>query len=184
MTSRFVHVDDESDLIRNAAAGDVEAFEELVRRHRSEWYTLALRLLGDAEAAADVTQDAALRAWRSLNGFRGDASFSTWTYRIVVNAAWTQRRKLKRHQATSIDFVDDPTHDPLEFHADRLGMRDEVSAALLALSPATRAAVVLKDVYGWSHAEMADGLGISVTAAKVRLHRGRTSLRKRLEVTL
>lgn len=184
MTSRLAHVDDEADLIRAAVDGDVDAFEELVLRHRSDWYTLALRLLGDVEAAADVSQDVALRAWRSLEGFRGDSTFSTWTYRIVVNAAWTQRRKSKRHQATSIDLVDDPTHDPLEFHADRLGMRQEVSDGLMALSPATRAAVVLKDVYGWSHAEVADGLGISITAAKVRLHRGRTSLRRRLEVTL
>lgn len=184
MTTRLVPVDDEAQLIESATAGDVAAFEELVRRHRNDWYTLALRLVGDAESAADITQEVTLRAWRAMSGFRGDAAFSTWTYRIVVNTAWSQRRKSKRLQTTSLEFVEDPTHDPLEFHADRLGMRHEVSAALLALSPAMRAAVVLKDVYGWSHAEMADGLGISVTAAKVRLHRGRTALRRRLEVTL
>lgn len=181
MTTRRIPVTDEEPFVERAIDGDAAAFAELVRRHRDEWYTLALRLLGDPESAADATQDATIRAWRSIGGFRGEAAFSTWTYRIVVNSAWSLRRRAKRHVATSIDHVDDPTHDPLEMHVDRLGLRDEISAALLGLSPANRAAVVLKDVYGWSHAEIAEGLGISVTAAKVRLHRGRTALRKRLE---
>ncbi len=182
MTTRRDQIADaDAVFVERAIEGDVAAFSELVRRHRNSWYTLALRLLGDPDSAADATQDATLRAWRALDGFRGEAAFSTWTHRIVVNSAWSLRRKARRHAATSIEFVDDPVHDPLELHLDRLGMRDEISSALLGLSAANRAAVVLKDVYGWSHAEIADGLGISVTAAKVRLHRGRTALRKRLE---
>ncbi len=170
----------DAELVSQAARGDVESFSELVRRHQDDWYTLALRLLGDPEIAADVTQEVTIRCWRSIEAFRGDSKFSTWTYRIVVNTSWTQRRRARRHQATSIDFVDDPTHDPLEFHADRLGIRAEVSRALWSLSAANRAVVVLKDVYGWSHAEVAEALGITVTAAKVRLHRARTSLRHQL----
>lgn len=184
MTTRREPMGDPDDVfVERAMAGDMAAFSELVRRHRNGWYTLALRLLGDPESAADATQDATLRAWRSLDGFRREAAFSTWTHRIVVNSAWSLRRRARRHVATSIDFVDDPVHDPLDLHLDRLGMRDELASALLGLSAANRAAVVLKDVYGWSHAEIADGLGITVTAAKVRLHRGRTALRKHLEMT-
>jgi len=170
----------DDELVAQAVVGDAESFSELVRRHRNGWYTLALRLLGDAELAADVTQDVTIRCWKSISGFRGESKFSTWAHRIVVNTSWSHRRKVKRHRTTPIESIEDPTHDPLEFHADRLGLRAEVSQALLTLSSANRAVVVLKDVYGWSHAEVSEALGISVTAAKVRLHRGRTALRNRL----
>ena len=179
-TPRSAPPEPEAALVERAVAGDEAAFAELVRRHRDRWYTLALRLLGDPESAADAAQDATVRAWRSIGGFRGDAAFSTWTHRIVVNSAWSLRRTGKRHRATPLDLVDDPSHDPLGGHADRLGTRSELSAALLDLSPANRAVVVLKDVYGWTHGEIAEALGITVTAAKVRLHRGRTALRRRL----
>lgn len=174
----------EDDLVERAIEGDADSFAELVRRHRDGWFTLALRLLGDREVAADVTQEAAIRAWKSMGSFRRDSKFATWTHRIVVNTAWTLRRRAKRQATTPIEFVEDPTHDPLEFHAERLGIREEVALALWSLSAANRAVVVLKDVYGWSHAEVAEGLGITVTAAKVRLHRGRTSLRRELEGVL
>ncbi len=174
----------EEDLVERAIGGDADSFSELVRRHRDGWFTLALRLLGDREVAADVTQETAIRAWRSIGSFRRESKFATWTHRIVVNTAWTLRRRGKRHATVPIEFVDDPTHDPLEFHAERLGIRQEVALALWSLSAANRAVVVLKDVYGWSHAEVADALGITVTAAKVRLHRGRTLLRRDLEGVL
>ena len=174
----------EHDLVERAIGGDADSFSELVRRHRDGWFTLALRLLGDRETAADVTQETAIRAWKSMGSFRQDSKFATWTHRIVVNTAWTLRRRAKRHATIPIEFVDDPTHDPLEFHAERLGIRREIAAALLSLSAANRAVVVLKDVYGWSHAEVAEALGITVTAAKVRLHRARTLLRRDLEGVL
>ena len=119
-----------------------------------------------------------------MGSFRQDSKFATWTHRIVVNTAWTLRRRAKRHATTPIEFVDDPSHDPLEFHAERLGIRREIAEALVSLSQANRAVVVLKDVYGWSHAEVAEALGITVTAAKVRLHRARTLLRRDLEDVL
>lgn len=174
----------DEDLVEHAIDGDADSFSELVRRHRDGWFTLALRLLGDREVAADVTQETAIRAWKSIGSFRHESKFATWTHRIVVNTAWTLRRRAKRHATTPLEFVDDPTHDPLEFHAERLGIRREVALALWSLSPANRAVVVLKDVLGWSHAEAAEALGITVTAAKVRLHRGRTALRNDLERVL
>lgn len=178
------HPPSEEDLVDRAIDGDADSFSELVRRHRDGWFTLALRLLGDREVAADVTQETAIRAWKSMSSFRRESKFSTWTHRIVVNTAWTLRRRAKKHATTPIEFVEDPTHDPLEFHAERLGIRQEVACALWSLSSANRAVVVLKDVYGWSHAEVAQALGITVTAAKVRLHRGRTTLRRDLEGAL
>lgn len=174
----------EADLVERAIDGDSDSFSELVRRHRDGWFTLALRLLGDRETAADVTQETAIRAWKSIGSFRHESKFATWSHRIVVNTAWTLRRRAKRHATTPIEFVEDPIHDPLEFHAERLGIRHEVALAVGSLSQANRSVVVLKDVYGWSHAEVAEALGITVTAAKVRLHRGRTLLRRDLEGVL
>jgi RNA polymerase sigma-70 factor (ECF subfamily) len=170
-------------LLARAQMGDMAAFSELVRVHQDEVYTLALRLTTDREMAADVTQEAFVRAWRALPKFRGEAKFSTWIHRIVVNAAWTQRRKEFRHRA---DPIDDSFAEPVseaispERAAESAGMQGRLREALRELPLSTRAVVVLKDVYGWSHSEVSEHLGITVAAAKVRLHRGRKQLRGEL----
>lgn len=163
-----------------ARSGDSAAFSELVKITRDEVYTLAFRLTADSEMAADVLQEAYIRAWRALPKFRGDAAFSTWMHRITVNAAWTHKRKMRRHHATPLDQVD------VEPHAEGLSPERAGFAAaiepklslLLAELPANqRAVVVLKDVYGWTHGEVSEHLGITITAAKVRLHRAHKLLR-------
>lgn len=174
---------DDGDALAGAMAGDQTAFSALMRMHQDEVYTLALRLVADRELAADITQEAFVRAWRALPNFRGDAKFSTWMHRITVNVAWTQKRKQRRHRADPIDeaFVDPPadTISP-ERAAESAAMQTRLRTALYGLPKPTRAVVVLKDVYGWTHGEIADHLGISVAAAKVRLHRGRKQLRTEL----
>ena len=171
-------------LVERARLGDAAAFSQLVLIHQHEVYTLALRLVGDRALAADVSQEALIRAWRAMPRFRGDAAFGTWLYRITVNAAWTQRSKAKRHIAATLDDVaerPDPVlrHDP-ESAGERIEMRGRLSNALAMLNDTQRAVVVLKDVYGWSHAEIGESLSISVTAAKVRLHRAHRRLRELL----
>ena len=94
---------DNGDLVSRAQTGDRGAFSDLVRLHQDEVYTLALRLVADSELAADISQEAFVRAWRALPNFRGDAKFSTWMHRITVNVAWTQRRKQRKHLADPID---------------------------------------------------------------------------------
>lgn len=172
-----------TELLHQAQQGDQAAFSELVRLHQDEVFTLALRLVADRELAADISQEAFVRAWRALPNFRGDAKFSTWMHRITVNVAWTQRRKQKRHQADPIDesFVE-PVAESIspERAAESAAIQSQLREALRDLPKPTRTVVVLKDVYGWTHGEIADHLGISVTAAKVRLHRGRKHLRDRL----
>lgn len=171
---------DREDLVDRARRGDRDAFGQLVMDHQHEVFTLALRLTADRELAADVAQEAFVRAWRALPKFRGDSRFSTWLHRIVVNTAWSQRRKSKRHDAESIEQIADlpalERHGP-EQAAETADVRHRLVAALRELSPAVRPVVVLKDVYDWSHGEIAEHLGITVTAAKVRLHRGRRRLR-------
>jgi RNA polymerase sigma-70 factor (ECF subfamily) len=156
------------------------AFSDLVRIHQHEVYTLALRLTADRELAADVTQEAFVRAWRALPKFRGDARFTTWMHRIVVNVSWTQRRRLLKHRADPIDeSFTEPVAESIspERAAESAAMQGRLRAALQSLALPIRTVVVLKDVYGWGHGEIAEHLGITVSAAKVRLHRGRKQLR-------
>lgn len=175
---------DEAELIARARAGDTEAFGELVWRYRDTVYTLAVRLVGP-DLAGDVAQEALIRAWRAMPRFRGDAALGTWLHRITVNTAWTMRKRAARHDAQQLDemvmntAVDHSTGPEKagEMLEVRAGLRD----AIEQLSPGQRAVIVLRDVYGWSHAEVARELGISHTTAKVRLHRARKRVRSLLE---
>ena len=181
---RVEPVQSSQDLIDRAQQGDRDAFGELVAQHQHEVFTLAVRLMRDRDLAADVSQDAFIRAWRAMPNFRGDAKFSTWMHRITVNTAWTHRSKQKR---VRLDPLESMSSEPQATTLDPVRAGEAVSAsprievALMQLSLSIRAVVVLKDVYGWSHSEIADHLDISVTAAKVRLHRGRKELRHLLE---
>ncbi len=171
------------DLVQRARDGDKDAFGELVRIHQHGVYTLAVRLVRDRDQASDVAQDAFVRAWRAMPDFRGDAKFSTWIHRITVNAAWTHRSKLNRVRLDSLDTLQsDPeavTLDPIRA-GESASAGPQIERSLMELSESIRSVVVLKDVYDWSHSEIAEHLGISVTAAKVRLHRGRKELRSKL----
>lgn len=175
----------ENELVSRAKQGDRAAFAALVRAHQDEVYTLARRLVGDPHLASDVAQEALIRAWRALPRFRGDAQLSTWLYRITVNTAWTHKKRAARQRALSIDeqfglaAPYDASHP--EVAGETLELRGRLRAALDLLPPSQRKVVVLKDVYGWSHNEIAETLGISVTAAKVRLHRARARLARELE---
>jgi RNA polymerase sigma-70 factor, ECF subfamily len=175
---------DQAALVAAAKDGDRAAFDELVRATYADAYTLAFRLTGNEEDARDVVQDAYLRAFRSIRKFRGDAQFSTWMYRIVANCAATTlgKRTRHRHEELHEDAVigdDRPEVDP-ELLAEASAMRTRVEAALNRLPPRLRAVVVLRDVYDLPHNEIADQLGITEAAAKVRLHRARRRLREQL----
>jgi RNA polymerase sigma-70 factor (ECF subfamily) len=175
---------DEAALIALAKNGDRPAFDELVRRTYAETYTLAYRLTGDEEDARDVVQDTYLRAFSGLKRFRGDAQFSTWLYRITANCASTQlgKRARRRHEELVDDapFVDERVEIDPQLRADGTVLRDRLQAAIAALPPKLRAVVVLRDVYDLPHDDIARELGISQSAAKVRLHRARRKLREDL----
>jgi RNA polymerase sigma-70 factor (ECF subfamily) len=178
--------DDIVALVLSAQTGDRDAFDELVRLTYAETYTLAFRLTGDEEDARDVVQETYLRAYRGLKRFRGDAQFTTWLYRITSNCASTQLGKRSRHRHEEID--DESAGDDLRVAAnpeasmEATALRDRLRVALLALPPRLRAVVVLRDVYDLPHESIAAELGISVSAAKVRLHRARRKLREELFV--
>jgi RNA polymerase sigma-70 factor, ECF subfamily len=173
-----------ADLVVAARDGDREAFDELVRVTHADTYTLAYRLTGDEEDARDVVQEAYLRAYRGLQRFRGDAQFTTWMYRITANCAATQLGKRTRHRHDELDEavgVADvhPDRDP-QLRADADDLRGRLRVALDELPPRLRAVVLLRDVYDLPHEAIAAELGISESAAKVRLHRARNRLRDQL----
>ena len=169
------------ELLAACRNGDPGAFEEVVRRTYRQVYTQALRIVGDRQEAEDVAQETYLRVFRGLAGFRGDAQFETWLYRIVANAALTHLRRRRRFG----ELMTDPADEALE-PADAGGApetvadRDALAGAMASLSPALRAVVVLKDVYGLSCQEIGDQLGVSEGAVKVRLHRARRGLKELL----
>jgi RNA polymerase sigma-70 factor (ECF subfamily) len=175
---------DVADLVAAAQGGDREAFDELVRVTYAESYTLALRLTGNEEDARDVVQEAYLRAFRGLKRFRGDAQFSTWMYRITANCAATHLGRRNKHRHDVLDESDPiadlrPGSDP-ELQADATELRSRLTVALEHLPPKLRQVVVLRDIYDLPHEAIAAELGISETAAKVRLHRARKKLREDL----
>ena len=170
----------ETELIAAAQHGDRLAFDDLVRLTYADLSTLALRLTGNEEDARDVVQDAYLRAWKSIGGFRGDAQLSTWLYRITANCASTHMTRRRRHGTVPFH----PSFDPIELrHEVQPEAMTEsnldleiIAAAVDQLPPKLRAVVVLRDVYDLPHEAIAAELGISVSAAKVRLHRARKQL--------
>ena len=174
--------DDLKDLIAKAKQGDRAAFDELVKATYQKVHGLALRLTGNEHDADDVVQDTYLRAFRSLRKFRGDARFSTWLHRITANSASTfmgRRQRDSRHDDIDavIDLADHREANDPEFALQNGAVGQRLRRALDSLPERLRNVVVLRDVHGMSHREIAAELEISEAAAKVRLHRARARLR-------
>ena len=165
-------------LVRRAQRGERFAFERLVEPHEQRMYTLAARVLGSREDAADAVQEALLRAWLALPKFRGDARFSTWLYRIVVNAAHDVRAKRRERRSRS-RRPRRPT-GPLR----RAGALRGAPAGADGLDESYRVAVVLYDVLGCSYAEIAEMTGVPEGTVKSRIFRGRSELAERLGTTV
>jgi RNA polymerase sigma-70 factor (ECF subfamily) len=163
----------EHELVGRAAAGDVDAFAELVRAYERRVASVLYRLLDDPRDVEEATQDVFVQAWRNLRRFRGDAQLFTWLYRIAVNAALMRSRRTR----PAVQELDDRLPAPPDPEP---GLRDLLVRELAALPFEYRAAVVLRDVEGLSNAEVAEALGVSVAAAKSRIHRGRMRIRDAL----
>lgn len=182
---------DEEILIRKASKGDSSAFETLVVTYEKGVYNLAFRLVGDREDAMDITQDVFLKAFQALPRFRGDSRFSTWIYRVCVNASLDHLRKKQKQPSRSLDeplalkesSVTREVADENENVEDSVEVKflsSDVMATLKELDPAHRAIILLSDVQGYSYQEIADILGLSMGTVKSRLHRARNMVRKLL----
>lgn len=181
--------DDDRRLIAACLGGKRDAFGELVSRYQGRLYNAAIRLVDNAEDAADVVQDAFLNAFTSLSSFKGDSEFFTWLYRIAFNTAISLKRKKRptvsleagRAGGNSID-PDDPNEYIRPGAAlERTEDERQLRAAMARLSHEHREALVLKDIEGLKYEEMAEILGVPVGTVRSRLHRARTELRDLLE---
>jgi RNA polymerase sigma-70 factor, ECF subfamily len=176
-------VSDPSDesLLAAHLRGDPHAFGQLVARHERRVYGLCLRILGSREDAEDATQEAFLAALRKASTFRQAAAFTTWLYRVAVNAATDQARRRGRARLSPLDHDDvgltaDPGGDPGELVATAV----TVQAALAQIPEEFRVAVVLCDLYRVPYAEAAQILEVPVGTVKSRVFRGRAALAERL----
>ena len=165
--------------------GDADAFGMLFLRHKDRLWAVAVRTLGDTDEAADALQDAMISAFRQAAGFRGDSAVTTWLHRIVVNACLDRlRRRAARPAVTGLDEdVMDALAPAPQPGGDEGASADtalDVMAALRALPPDQRAALVLVDMLGYPVADAAEVLGISPGTVKSRCARGRARLLPRL----
>lgn len=165
-------------LVRRAQDGDREAFEVLVERHAPRLYAVVLRCCGDAHEAEEITQEAFLRAWRSLGRFEGRARFSTWLYRIGVNES--MRRLARCRPETSLDAsgleIADGGPSPT-LAAEHHDLQAALEGAIAALPPDQRLPLILRDVEGLSTTAAAEIMELGEPAFKSRLHRARTAVR-------
>jgi RNA polymerase sigma-70 factor (ECF subfamily) len=177
---------DESGLIELARGGDAPAFEELVRRHADRLYGVVLRFSAGPEEAEDITQEAFLRAWRSIGRFQGRSQFFTWLYRIGINEAKRRHERKPPTEAVSSD-EDSPLEDAPDWsesperRAQQRDTRVVLERAVRALPFKYRAPLILRDVEGLSTAEAAEVMGLREAAFKSRLHRARLRVRRALD---
>ena len=177
VTTPATGAESSAELVTRASQGDVGAFEDLYRQHVGRVYGLCLRMTGQPDSAEDLTQDTFVSAWRSLAGYEGRSSFSTWLHRIAVNAVLARRRGPQGRNEISMT---DDAGEQMEFESE--APMDEatpidIERAIAALPPGARDIVVLHGIYGYSHEEAAAMLGVAVGTCKAQLHRARRLMR-------
>jgi RNA polymerase sigma-70 factor, ECF subfamily len=174
----------EASLVQRARGGDVRAFERLYRDHIGSVYGLCLRMTRDRAAAEDCAQEAFFNAWRALERFETRSSLGTWLHRIAVNVVLNRRRK----RAVQVELPplaagpgEEPADPPEEWTLDTPIEVHEIETAVGDLPDGARDALVLCGIYGYSHGEASQMLGIAEGTCKAQLHRARALLRARLE---
>ncbi|MHB8917053.1 MAG: RNA polymerase sigma factor [Desulfocucumaceae bacterium] len=183
-----MHPDDDM-LVKRSKNGDLEAFEELVRRYEARVYTVAYRFMGNHADASDLAQDSFIRAYQALPTFRGDASFATWLYRIASNVCRDEIRRQQRHKKVSLDeILSQPGGNPSlaapEMSPQECLERNEtqelVQKQLNALSGEHRLILLMREIQGLSYEEMASALDCTLGTVKSRLNRARQTLRQKM----
>jgi RNA polymerase sigma-70 factor (ECF subfamily) len=168
-------------LIQRARRGDSHAFERLYREYSGRVYGLCLRMTRDPSAAEDCTQEAFINAWRALDRFETRSAFGTWMHRIAVNVVLGKRRRVSFGNETTLDSE---VLEASEWSFDTPVEEGEIEAAIARLPDGARDVLVLSGIYGYSHIETAQMLGIAEGTCKAQLHRARKLLAERLSVSL
>lgn len=172
-------ITEELELVRLAQDGDTSAFEALYRAEVGRVFAVCIRMTGDRARAEVLTQDVFVQAWRSIGTFRAESAFSTWLFRIAVNVVRMSQRSDARRAArvtpeSALDHPPKPAVRPR--HDDAL----DLETAIAALPPRARSVLVLHDVEGYTHNEIAELLGVAPGTSKAHLHRARHLLREML----
>lgn len=180
-------------LIRQAAAGDQNAFAALLAAYQKPVYNLALRMTGSPDDALDLSQEAFLRAWRGLSGYRFDASFSTWLYRLTGNVCIDFLRRRKKEKTIPLYYTDEeneeqelPLPHPAPAAEDQALLRleqSQVAEAMAKLEPEYRQALILRVIDGLSYAEIAAATDVPEGTVKSRIARAREKMRRLLKKT-
>lgn len=179
----------DEELVARSMGGDLDSFNQLVLRWERPIYALAYRVIGREEDARDVAQETFLRAFRALNGFKGQAKFSSWLYRITLNLCRDWIRKERRTPVSQapegMDIIElageaTPT-DTIEQLVGRNQLSRAVSKAMASLPEEQRTAIILKEYHGLTFQEIADMLDCPLSTVKTRLYQGLSVVRKQLE---
>jgi RNA polymerase sigma-70 factor (ECF subfamily) len=182
---RLAPAESEAALVERAQSGDRQAFENLVRANADRLYAVVLRFVGDDQEAQEVTQEAFLRAWRSIGRFQGRSRFFTWLYRIGINEA--KRRAARRPPALVVSLDDEPVpeapdwSEAPEARFAQADLRRVLEKSIRGLPVEYRAPIVLRDVEGLSTREAAEVMDLTEAAFKSRLHRARLAVRRALD---
>lgn len=172
-------IDWQQAVVERARNGDVRAFERLYREHSGRVYGLCLRMTRDAAMAEDCTQETFINAWRALSRFETRSSLSTWLHRIAVNVALAKRRKPALRLESDIE---DGDLSESEWLLETPVEVSDIESAIGELPDGARDVLVLNAIYGYSHLETAEMLGVAEGTCKAQLHRARKLLRERLGV--
>lgn len=186
-TTRVEHArNNEVELVRRAAGGEMEAYEQLYREHAGRVFGLCLRMTRDRREAEELVQDVFVKVWEKLGSFRGTSAFSTWLHRVTVNTVIEKLRAQARWRARHDPSADPDTAADSAF-ANLAGADIDLERAIARLPVQARMVFVLHDVEGNKHREIADMTGLAVGTCKAHLHRARQLLREilsdRMEVT-
>lgn len=176
----------EAEIIRRIKAGDLDAYEALVTAYEKQVYTLALRMTGDPQDAEDMSQEAFLKAYTSLDNFRGDSKFSVWLYRIVSNVCLDFLRRQSRRPSLSLSMEDeegeclqwdipDESLSPEKLLEQKL-TRESLRRGLAALPPQQREILLLREIQGLSYEEIGQALDLEAGTVKSRIFRARKRL--------
>ncbi|NND44940.1 MAG: sigma-70 family RNA polymerase sigma factor [Xanthomonadales bacterium] len=173
---------DEARWVRQAQDGDTDAFERLYRAHCDRIYALCWRLCGgDAALAEDMVQEAFVRAWSKLHLFKGESAFGTWMHRVAANVALSDRR-IRLRRVTRERPMDEAVERTAKGARDvTAGLRQDLEQAIGQLPERARTVLVLYDIEGYQHAEIAEMTGMAVGSSKAQLHRARKLVREALD---
>lgn len=171
-------------LLKRARAGDKAAFERLIAPGLNRFFGLAYQMMGNSEDAADVMQDAMIKAYRSIGSFRQEADFNTWLGRIVRNTALDELKRAVRKHEEATEILPEIVGPGLEGKAEQAELQQIMGAAISTLSDKLRDPLIMYDIEGYSYDEIADLLEINLGTVKSRLNRARETLRAQLKTQL